>query len=69
MMSIVQASEFFVGSILFMLGLVTIFAGIVAINNILHRFWKPVRLGIMDVREPVVRFATEEELRLSQKDK
>ena len=37
-----QAAVFFAGSILTMLGFIIIVAGVVAINNILHKYWKPV---------------------------
>ena len=37
-----QAAVFFAGSILIMLGFIIIVAGVVAINNILHKYWKPV---------------------------
>jgi hypothetical protein len=41
-MSMEQLSVFFAGSILFTLGVIVIAAGIVAINNIMHRYWQPV---------------------------
>jgi hypothetical protein len=44
MMTIADAAMFFVGSILVMLGLIVITAGIVAINIIVSRYWKPVRI-------------------------
>ena len=47
-MSIEQASTFFVGSLLTMLGFIVIIAGIVAINNLLHRYWKPVKIFTPD---------------------
>ena len=43
-MSIEQAAFFFVGTLLVMLGLITLTAGAVIINNILARYWKPVRI-------------------------
>lgn len=52
-----KSAVFFVGSILVMMGLIVIAAGIVAINNILHRWWKPVKMIHYETR-----FATEEEL-------
>ena len=42
-MSLDQAAVFFVGSILFMLGLIVITAGIVAMNNIFSRYWRTVQ--------------------------
>ena len=43
-----QAAVFLGGSILTMLGFVVVVAGIVAINNIFSRFWKPVRIFTPD---------------------
>ena len=37
------SATFLAGSILVMLGFVVIFAGITLINNILHKYWKPVK--------------------------
>lgn len=42
-MTVEQASTFFTTSILVMMGLVVIFGGVVTINNLLHKYWKPVR--------------------------
>lgn len=47
-MSMDQASVWLAGSILTTLGLIVIVAGVVAINNILHRYWKPVRIFTAD---------------------
>ncbi len=47
-MSIEQASTFFIGSILTMLGFIVIIAGVVFINNLLHRYWKPVKIFTPD---------------------
>jgi hypothetical protein len=41
-MDIDQASTFFVGSILVMLGFIVVAAGIVVINNLFAKYWKPV---------------------------
>lgn len=38
------SATFLAGSILVMLGFVVIFAGITIINNILHKYWKPVKI-------------------------
>ena len=43
-----QAAIWLAGSILVMLGLIIITAGIVAINNILHKYWKPVKIFTPD---------------------
>lgn len=47
-MTIEQASNFFVGSILTMLGFIVVIAGIVVINNLIHKYWKPVNLFTPD---------------------
>jgi hypothetical protein len=43
-----QAAVFLGGSILTMLGFVVVIIGIVAINNIIAKFWKPVRVFTPD---------------------
>jgi hypothetical protein len=55
-----QAAVFLAGSILTMLGFVVVVTGIVVINNILHKFWKPVKLWRFE--EHPSRFASQEEL-------
>lgn len=60
-----QAAVWLAGSILFALGAVVIVAGIVVINNITHKYWKPVRIFTADswsAVNPPVRYATEAEL-------
>lgn len=47
-MTLEQSSTFIVGSILIMLGLVIISIGMVTINNIFHKFWKPVTIFSKD---------------------
>jgi len=37
-----QAAVFLAGIILTMLGFIVVAAGIIAINNLLHKFWKPI---------------------------
>ena len=39
-MTIEQASSFLTSSILFMIAVIVITAGIVTINNIIHKYWK-----------------------------
>ena len=41
-MSVDQGAVFLAGSILTMLGLIVVVIGVVAINNIIHKYWKPV---------------------------
>jgi hypothetical protein len=43
-----QAAVFLGGSILTMLGFIVVIIGVVAINNIIARFWKPVRIFTPD---------------------
>jgi hypothetical protein len=49
-----QAAVFLAGSILTMLGFIVVFAGIVVINNLLHKFWKPVKFWQFDSYPPSV---------------
>lgn len=37
-----QAAVFLAGSVLTMMGFVVIIVGLVVINNIIHRYWKPL---------------------------
>ena len=39
-----QAAVFLAGSILTALGFITVVIGLVVINNIIARFWKPIRI-------------------------
>jgi len=59
-----QAAVFLAGSILTVMGFIVVVVGIVAINNILHKYWKPVRMFTADSWHfnPPVRYATEDEL-------
>jgi hypothetical protein len=65
-----QAAVFLAGSILTMLGFVVVVAGIIVINNIIHKFWKPVRIFTEDSwhLNPPARFASQEELTSMSKD-
>jgi len=47
-MSLEQASTFFIGSLLTMLGFIVVVSGIVIINNIIHKYWKPIKLFTPD---------------------
>ena len=60
-----QAAAFLGGSILTMLGIIVLIAGIVIINNLLHKFWKPVQFFKYD--NVPTRFATEEEMKQEPK--
>jgi len=59
-----QAAVWLAGSILTTLGFVVVIMGIVVINNILHKYWKPVRIFTSDSwnLNPPQRFIEQEEL-------
>ena len=65
-MDIDKSAIFLAGSVLIMLGFVVIVAGSIVINNILHKYWKPVRIFTADSWQPFggapLRYATAEEL-------
>ena len=66
-MDIDKSAIFLAGSILIMLGFVVIVACSIVINNILHKYWKPVRIFTSDSWQPfggtsLPRYATPEEL-------
>ena len=46
-MTIEQAGSFLIGSILVGLGFCIITVAILVINNLFHKYWKPVTWGIM----------------------
>lgn len=43
-----QSAVFLAGSVLTMMGMVVIVAGAIVINNLIHKFWKPVRIFTED---------------------
>jgi hypothetical protein len=47
-MTIEQASTFLVGSILTAMGFIVIIAAAIFVNNILHKYWKPVKMFTPD---------------------
>lgn len=60
-----QAAVWLAGSILTMLGFIVVVAGIIVVNNILHKYWKPVRIFTADswtMINPPHRFASPDEL-------
>jgi hypothetical protein len=59
-MIVEQMSNWLVGSILFALGCLVLMAGVVLINNLLHKFWKPVTVVFLRNESvyPRLRFAT-----------
>jgi hypothetical protein len=64
-----QAAVFLAGSILTMLGFIVVVAGVVVINNIIHKYWKPVRIFSADSWHvnPPHRFASPEEISQHEK--
>jgi hypothetical protein len=59
-----QAAVFLAGSILTALGFLVVIAAVVIVNNVLHKYWKPVRIFTSDSwnLNPPIRYATAEEL-------
>jgi hypothetical protein len=59
-----QSAVFLAGSILTALGFVVVIIAIVIVNNIIHKYWKPVRIFTADSWNinPSARFVHEEEL-------
>ena len=55
-----QAAVFLAGSILTALGFIVVFIAIIVINNLLSKYWKPVKLWRFE--EYPSRFASQEEL-------
>ena len=43
-----QAAVFLAGSILTALGFVVVIVAAVVVNNILHKYWKPIRIFTLD---------------------
>ena len=63
-MDMEQAAVWLAGSILFSLGFVVLIVAVIVVNNILHKYWKPVRIFTPESWNinPPVRYATPEEL-------
>ena len=66
-MTMDQAAIFLASSILAGLGFIVVFAVILVINNLLHKYWKPLHLYKM--MDPNARFAEPHELDQINKDK
>jgi hypothetical protein len=59
-----QAAVWLCGSILTTLGFLVIIGGIIIVNNLLHKYWKPVKIFTADswaAFNPPARFITEED--------
>jgi hypothetical protein len=61
-----QAAVFLSGSILTVLGFIIVAYGIVIINNIFHKYWKPFKI-IKWKEPPRARFMTEDEVKEYEK--
>jgi hypothetical protein len=64
-----QAAVFLAGSILTALGFVAVVIGLVVINNIIARFWRPIRIFTEDSWKGIggnARFAEPHEVEKSQ---
>jgi hypothetical protein len=60
-----QAAVFLAGSILTALGFLVVIAAIIVVNNLLHKYWKPVRIFSSDswnLNPPHRVFASADEL-------
>jgi len=60
-----QAAVFLAGSILTALGFLVVIAAVIIVNNLLHKYWKPVRIFTSDswsAMNPPHRFATPEDI-------
>jgi hypothetical protein len=66
-----QAAVFLAGSVLIMMGVIVIVAAAVAVNNIIHRYWKPIKIFTADSWNlgHGTRFAEPHELDKSQEPK
>jgi len=66
-----QAAVFLAGSILTAIGFIVIVAAVVAVNNIIHRYWKPIKIFTPDSwnLNPPSRFVEPYELDKSQEPK
>lgn len=63
MMDMNQAAVFLAGSILTMLGFIVVIGGIVIINNMLTKYWKPVKIFKFEHYPP---YANQEEPTLKE---
>jgi hypothetical protein len=67
-MDIDNAASMLAGSILTVLALIIVVVGIVVINNILNKYWKPVKIFTADSwnMNPPQRFVTDEEVKKTE---
>lgn len=71
-----QAAVFLAGSILITIGFVVIMIGIIFVNNIIHKFWKPIKFWTPETWQgnPPIRYASSDEIKkmadkIASKDK
>jgi len=67
-----QAAVFLAGSVLVMMGFVVVVIGIVVVNNIIHKYWKPLgwfKSWGLTFDHPPVRFVEPSELDKSNEPK
>jgi hypothetical protein len=59
-----QAAVFLAGSILTALGFIVVIGAVIVINNLFHKFWKPVRIFTSDswILNAPSRYATADEI-------
>ncbi len=60
-----QAAVFLAASILLSLGFIIIIAGVIVVNNLIHKFWKPVRFWTPESwsGNPPIRYASSDEIK------
>ena len=70
-MNMDQATVFLAGSVLIAMGVIVIVAAVVAVNNIIHRYWQPIKIFTADSSNlgHGTRFAEPHELDKSQEPK
>ena len=56
-----KAAVFLGGSILMMLGFIVVVAGAIVINNIIHKYWKPVKIWTFESYPPSVMLQQKDE--------
>ena len=59
-MTMDQAATWLAGSILTALGFIIVIGAVIVINNMLHKYWKPVQF-FKWAEHPATRFMTDEE--------
>jgi len=56
-----KSAIFLASSILIMLGFVVVTAGVIVINNIIHKYWKPVKMWTFESYPPSVMIQQKDE--------